>query len=451
VTTLTQTVRPLPGSSAGADSDATQTRGGSYFVSNYPLYQHWSPDRVHEAHEAIENAPAHDTPLGLYVHIPFCRKRCHFCYFKVYTDRNAAAIQQYIDAVVTEMRMYADKAIIGGRKPQFVYFGGGTPSYLSPKQLTDLTDGLKAALPWDEVQEVTFECEPGTLQEHKLQAIRDMGVTRLSLGIENFNDHILQTNGRAHLSPQIHRAYEWARSVGFDQINIDLIAGMLEETTENWIDCVQRTIDLAPDCVTIYQMEIPFNTTIYQQMKAEGKLTAPVADWPTKRQWVKYAFEQLRAHGYTTSSAYTMIRPGVRFLYRDALWRGADLLALGVSSFGHLHQTHYQNDKHIETYVQRIEAGELPIQRALRIDDEEAMIRQVILQLKEGSLDRRYFERVFNVDVAARFSDVFDRLVAGGFAVVTADRITLDADALLQVDGMLHEFFLPRHRQERAI
>lgn len=445
MTTMTQTVRPLP------QHELDKTQAGNYFVSNYPPFSFWTPDRVHEAHEAIAQPPAADTPLGLYVHIPFCRKRCHFCYFKVYTDRNAQAIQEYIDAVVQEMRLYAEHPFLGGRKPRFVYFGGGTPSYLSPKQLTELTDGLKSVLPWDEVEEVTFECEPGTLQEHKLQAIRDFGVTRLSFGIENFNDHILETNGRAHLSKQIYRAYEWAKNIGFPQINIDLIAGMVEETTENWVENIRRTLELDPDCVTIYQMEVPFNTTIYQSMKAEGKLVAPVADWDTKRRWVKYAFEELEQHGYGISSAYTAVKDieKTRFVYRDALWRGADLLSLGVSSFGHINRTHYQNEKNIEPYVQRVRSGELPINRALHISDDEALIREMILNMKKGWLDRGYFTQKFGVDIAERFGEVFRRYERLGFLKVGERRIELDRDTLLQVDSMLPEFFLPEHQGAR--
>ena len=121
---------------------------------------------------------------------------------------------------------------------------------------------LTAATPWDDAEEVTFECEPGTLTEAKLRVIRRLGVTRLSLGVENFNDEILDVNGRAHRSPEVYRAYEFARSLDFPQINIDLIAGMVGETDENWRDCVAKTLALQPDSVTIYQMELPFNTTI---------------------------------------------------------------------------------------------------------------------------------------------------------------------------------------------
>src|SRR5687767_13150934 len=264
-----------------------ETTVGNYFVSNYPPFSFWKPERTQELHHAVGRLPKPGTPLGVYAHIPFCRKRCHFCYFKVYTDKDSKAIRGYIDALIAELTLYAGKPFIGGRKVNFVYFGGGTPSYLSVDQLRHLTDSMKKLLPWDEVEEVTFEAEPGTLTDHKLQAIRELGVTRLSLGVENFNDHILEINGRAHRSKEIARAYSYARELGFPQINIDLIAGMVEETTANWQECVRKTIELSPESVTIYQMEIPYNTTIYQEMKAAGKLVAPVADWETKRAWVK--------------------------------------------------------------------------------------------------------------------------------------------------------------------
>ena len=283
-----------------------ETTVGNYFVSNYPPFSFWKQDAVGEIYAAMDRPPKPGTPMGIYLHIPFCRKRCHFCYFRVYTDKDSAAIKGYIDAALKELAVYAKKPFIGGRPANFVYFGGGTPSYLSVDQLKYLTDGMKALIPWTGIEEVTFECEPGTLTDHKLKAIRGMGITRLSLGVENFDDHILDINGRAHRSKEIARAYSYARELGFPQINIDLIAGMVEETDANWKECVRKTIEMSPDSVTIYQMEIPYNTTLYKEMKEAGKLVAPVADWDTKRAWVSYAFAEMEKAGYTVASAYTV-------------------------------------------------------------------------------------------------------------------------------------------------
>ena len=430
-----------------------ETTVGNYFVSNYPPFSFWKPEHTSELRDALVNAPKPGTPLGVYVHIPFCRKRCHFCYFKVYTDKDSKAIRGYIDALLAELALYADKPFIGGRKVDFVYFGGGTPSYLSVDQLRHLTDGMKKLLPWDQVEEVTFEAEPGTLTDPKLQAIRDLGVTRLSLGVENFNDHILEINGRAHHSKEIFRAYDFARHAGFPQINIDLIAGMVEETEENWRDCVRRTIEMSPDSVTIYEMEIPYNTTIYKQMKAEGKLVAPVADWETKRRWVDYAFRELEKAGYSVASAYTAVKdPGrTKFMYRDKLWAGADLVALGVASFGHIGGVHYQNHADFDPYVAKVSTGELPVHRALTPTEDERLIREFILQLKLGKVSRAYFQKKFGADVTQRFAEPIQRLKDWGFLTVEGDLVRLNRAALLQVDRLLHEFFLPEHRNARYV
>ena len=428
-----------------------QTTAGNYFVSNYPPFSFWKPELAGEVSAAMERPPKPGTPLGIYVHIPFCRKRCHFCYFKVYTDKDSAAIRGYIDAVIQELNVYATQPFIGGRKVNFVYFGGGTPSYLSVDQLKHLTNAMKAVLPWDEAEEVTFECEPGTLTDHKLKAIRDLGVTRLSLGVENFDDHILEINGRAHHSKEIARAYACAREIGFPQINIDLIAGMVEETEANWRECVRKTLAMSPDSVTIYEMEIPFNTTLYKQMKAEGKLVAPVADWDTKRAWVNYAFHELEKAGYTVASAYTAVknRERTKFVYRDRLWAGADLLSVGVASFGHIGGVHYQNLADFDPYVAQLQQGRLPIFRALTPTADERLIREFILQLKLGRVSREYFRKKFGVELAERFAEPMQRLKDWGFLTVEGDQMLLNREGLLQVDKLLHEFFLPEHRGTR--
>jgi oxygen-independent coproporphyrinogen-3 oxidase len=278
-----------------------------------------------------------------------------------------------------------------------------------------------------------------------------MGVTRVSLGVENFSDHILDINGRAHRSREIHRAYHFARELNFPQINIDLIAGMVEETEENWLDCVRRTIELSPDSVTIYQMEVPYNTKIYQEMKAEGRLIAPVADWATKRHWVSYAFAELEKAGYTIASGYTAVKDPARthFVYRDSLWQGADLIGLGVASFSHIGGTHFQNQHDFEPYLAALREGKPPIYRALTPTSEERLIRELVLQFKLGRVSRNYFQTKFGVDIMGKFNGPIARLQSWGALIVDGEWLRLTRDGLLQVDRLVHEFFLPEHRTAR--
>ena len=185
-------------------SETTKTEVGSYFISNYPPFSQWDKNELPKVESAMAAAPINETPLGLYLHIPFCRKRCKFCYFKVFTDQNAKDIEAYVAALCREIELVSKLPVMGDRPFRFVYFGGGTPSFLSSKQLTSLVDRLRENINWDQAEEVTFECEPGTLQESKLKTLRELGVTRLSLGVENFTDSILEENGRAHLLSLIH-------------------------------------------------------------------------------------------------------------------------------------------------------------------------------------------------------------------------------------------------------
>ena len=190
-------------------------------------------------------------------------------------------MRRYLDALAREVEIFSATPAVQGRPLSFVYFGGGTPSFIGSRQLKTLVDRLQAAIGWQGGGEISFECEPGTLTRAKLDTIRDIGVTRLSLGVENFDDGVLKENGRAHLSAEIDRTIPWVRDAGFEQFNIDLIAGMVGETWETWRETVRRTIDVDADTVTIYQMELPYNT-VYSKDLMGGTMTRQVAGWPTR-------------------------------------------------------------------------------------------------------------------------------------------------------------------------
>ena len=432
------------------DSPGIKTEVGNYFVSNYPPFSLWRPEYIPSALEALNQPPRTDEALGLYFHIPFCRKRCKFCYFKVYTDKNASQIETYLNALIKENEIYSRTPALQGRQLKFAYFGGGTPSYISEKQLHTLVEGLNKHVSWENAEEVTFECEPGTLRKSKLETLKEIGVTRLSLGIEHFDDRILEANGRAHLSPEIYQAYEWAREVDFPQINIDLIAGMAGESDDLWRETVRRAIELEPDSVTIYQMELPYNTPISQEMIKLG-IDSPIADWPTKRRWLEYAFEQFQDRGYRVASAYTVAtsRKPCRFIYTDALWHGGDMIGLGVSSFSHFGGVHFQNAHGFEDYVQLLNDDRLPLLRALPLTPKQMLIREMVLQLKTGAIDAQYFRSKFHVDIWQEFQPVYERLEQEGMLERGNGTIALKRRGLLQVDSFLSDFFEPELRPVR--
>ncbi|MDB4333766.1 coproporphyrinogen III oxidase, partial [bacterium] len=130
-------------------SESTKTEVGSYFISNYPPFSQWKNDQLDEVSSALHSPPIAETPLGLYIHIPFCRKRCKFCYFKVFTDQNAKEIEKYVSALCREIELVSQLPVLGGRPFRFVYFGGGTPSFLSSRQLVSLVDRLRKNINWD--------------------------------------------------------------------------------------------------------------------------------------------------------------------------------------------------------------------------------------------------------------------------------------------------------------
>jgi oxygen-independent coproporphyrinogen-3 oxidase len=433
-----------------ATETTSKTEIGSYFISNYPPFSQWKSEHVTEIAAALDSPPDRSVPLGMYLHIPFCRKRCKFCYFRVYTQQNAETIKNYVDTLDREVELLKDRAGIAGRTLDFVYFGGGTPSYLSARQLHLLRDRLSKSVSWESAEEVTFECEPGTLSLEKVQTLKEIGITRVSLGVENFNDKILEENGRAHLSEEIFRAYGWLQQVGFPQINIDLIAGMIGETDENWLRCVEKAIEMDPDNITIYQMELPWNTLISKEMLQQG-IESPVADWPTKRRWANEAIDRLLAAGYHLSSGNELVKSldTDRFLYRDNLFRGSDILAVGVSSFGHFQGVHYQNDAEIETYMQCVHSGELPIKRALRPTSHQRLIREWVLQMKEGRVAVQPFLEKFDVDPREEFEEALANQQRAGYLRVDNGEVVLTRKGLLQVDSLLTEYFEPEHREVR--
>ena len=412
---------------------------GNYFVAVYPPFSCWSKGNNYRIGEALETEVTE--PLGLYIHLPFCQRKCDYCYYLSYVGKSAETIQQYLDHVIHELALYAGNRGVAGRPLSFIYFGGGTPSLLSNAQVRWLTDGLKEVLPWNGAPEVTYECAPRSVRPGFLEELRRIGVTRLSMGVQSFDDTLLKLNGRVHLAEDSLRAWNVIRNAGVDWVNLDLMVGLIGETPKVWYDSIRKIIDLSPDSITIYQTEIPYNTQLYRDFK-NGNLAADPVGWEAKRVRLNNAFIMLEEAGYTVMSAYTAVKDPSRhrFQYQQHLWRGGDMLGLGVASFSYFRGVHFQNVVTLEEYSARISRHELPWIRSFPLGPWDQLVREFTLQLKWGEVDMDAFQRKFGVDLRMVFAQPLQQLAAEGCLFCTRDKVRLTRSGLLRADRILREF-----------
>jgi oxygen-independent coproporphyrinogen-3 oxidase len=199
-------------------------------------------------------------------------------------------------------------------------------------------------------------------------------------------------------------------------------------------------------------MELPYNTVISQEILKEGA-ASPIADWNTKRRWLDFAFAEFQARGYRIASAYTLATGAkpCRFIYTDALWHGGDMIGLGVSSFSHFGGVHFQNAHNFEEYLAMLKQDRLPLLRALTLTPKQKLIREMVLQLKTGTIDLEYFRRKFGVDVWSEFQPVYERLGGDHLVERRNGTIALTRRGLLQVDHFLSEFFEPELKAVRYV
>ena len=441
----------MPDAAPGARIDAREPLAGNYFVSTYPPFSGWDREGAEAFRRALDTPPGLSAavPLGLYVHVPFCAKRCRYCHYLSYEDR-PDRISPYLDSVAAEVRRYAGMPAVAGRPVSFVYFGGGTPSLLSRARLRRLLDGVRSGLPWDATREVTFECAPASVTRDKMRLLRDSGVTRVSLGAQQLDDAVLEANGRVHLVRDVERAYAAIRAVGFDVVNIDLMVGLVGETDRTFFSSLDRVIGLEPESVTIYQLEIPRNTPLFAAMR-DGELRSAPPGWAEKRERLVEGYARLAEAGHTWRSAYTAVRDPSRhaFVYQDEQYAGADLIGVGASSFGFLAGVHHQNLAALETYVEAVSRGGLPLWRGHRLSREESLVREAVLQLKLGRLDLARLDAKFGAGVTRRFDEPLAGFETDGLLVRDNRTVTLTRAGLARVDHMIPDFYLERHRGVR--
>ena len=265
------------------------------------------------------------------------------------------------------------------------------------------------------------------------------------------NDEVLQKSGRIHQVRDVERAWKQIDHMGFPIVNLDLIVGMIGETDTSFFDSLDRVVELAPESITIYQLEIPRHTPLARSIRDGEMAIEDVPSWETKRRRLGAAFEHLEDRGYHLRSAYTAVRdPELHpFLYMDEQYRGADLIGLGAASFSYLDGIHQQNADSLDTYLAAIDRGELAGGRAYELDADERAIRELILQLKLGNVPIEPFRQRHGRHPVEAFGAAMEALQGEGYLLIEHDAIRVTRTGLLRIDQLLPAFYSPAHRDVR--
>jgi oxygen-independent coproporphyrinogen-3 oxidase len=284
----------------------------------------------------------------LYFHIPFCPKLCPYCSFYVEVgtaEKNA----RFLDALLHEVDLARTRFTL---KPRTIYFGGGTPSALTTAQLEHLLGGLHARLDLSALEEWDLEANPATIREEKARTLRDLGVTRLSLGVQSWDDALLRTLGRTHTAAQAERSYAVLRAAGFANVNIDLMFAVPGQTEAQWLATLAKTLELQPDHISTYCLTYEEDTEYFQKLGA-GEFTQ---DDDRDARLFEQTIATLEAAGFAHYEISNYARPGHESRHNLAYWTGANYLGFGPSAFSTVGLERWQNIANTTEYTRRIYA-----------------------------------------------------------------------------------------------
>lgn len=372
--------------------------------------------------------------LGLYVHIPFCISRCHYCDFNTYLyDRSRAA--NYLEALRREIAGAPARPGLAGRRVRSIFFGGGTPSVLPPAELLGLLEAGAAAFPLIPGAEVTVEANPGVADAGNFGALCRGGFNRLSLGVQSFDDALLHRIGRNHTGREAREAHAAARGAGFSNINLDLIFALPGQTLNGWEATLRAAVTLGPEHLSTYGLTYEEGTRLWQE-RQRGHL--PPADEETEAAMFEAAMAHLTAAGYEHYEVSSFARPGCRSVHNQLYWRNQDWLGFGAGSHSHLAGRRFHNLRRPEAYTSAIltrgeaTAGEEAVPPAQQLA--EALM--LGLRLRDG-VDLERLEAPF-LPLGARVDrGRVDDLSRAGLLECTRNRVRLTPRGLLVADAVL--------------
>ncbi|MDQ3806353.1 MAG: radical SAM family heme chaperone HemW [Acidobacteriota bacterium] len=365
---------------------------------------------------------------GVYIHIPFCRARCSYCDFATGQYEGALAAD-YVRAVAREVSNF--RAAAEGARVDTVYFGGGTPSLLTPAQVEHLLGAVRRRFRVEPGAEVTMEMNPGTVTPAALRAFRAAGVNRASFGAQTFDDRELKRLGRTHTADDTRRTLGDLRDAGFDNVSFDLIAGLPRQTLEAWSRNLEEALALRPGHLSLYLLEVHEGTPLAEQIR-QGRYETPDADLAAEM--YQLLVGRTRAAGYEQYEISNFCRPGRESRHNLKYWTGAPYYGFGCSShsFDGRH-TRWSNERDPRRYVELIEGrGDAVVERN-RLDTREASAEALFLGLRllRRGVDLEEHRARFHRDVRAEYEDDLRRFGDAGLVEFEGDVLRLTPQGAL--------------------
>lgn len=283
--------------------------------------------------------------LGIYVHIPFCKRKCYYCDFISYTNKSENLIKKYVDELKREIQEYNfDKYNV-----TTIYIGGGTPSFINSNYVEDIFRCLKSKLKQDlKNMEITIEVNPGTVTEEKLNTYKQIGINRLSIGLQTTNNKLLKQIGRIHTFEDFEQTYELAKKVGFENINVDLILGLPNQTIQDLKESLERIIKFEPNHISVYSLIVEEGTKLEEEIQ-KGNMHLPSEELERNMYW--YVKNTLELKGYKHYEISNFAKHGKESKHNMNCWEQKQYIGIGVAAHSYLNKERYCNTDDLEEYI----------------------------------------------------------------------------------------------------
>lgn len=382
--------------------------------------------------------------LHLYVHIPYCIKKCDFCYYVSYEHRGMSIPTEYLEAIKKEIYLYSKMLEFRNRKLASIYWGGGTPSLMSEEQIKDLMDTIYRYFPVKDDIEFCCEVRPGPETTHdKIMLMKQYNLKRVSVGCQSLDDRILKLNGRNHNSRTFYKTYDMLRVCQVNSINVDLMSGMLGETEESFMQTIENMAQLRPENLTIYKMEIYLNNKMFRKKLDDMILMSDQMEI----EHVRKAYRKLLDLDYYLADNYSFcLSPEFEQVHRYRTWRGEDMLGIGTSSHSCCGYFIYQNENQLSEYYKRLEKDEIPVRRAYNFTIYEDMARMLIFGIKSMEYPLSAFKDRFGLEAEMIFGEQLQELQEQGFITMENGILKTTLEGALFADDIVRVFYPERYK-----